>query len=779
MTKVLKNIFTLSLIISLIAFIGIFGILWSFSNKIPDYKFLKSYKPPVSSKMYSGNGNLVADFSQEKRIFIPYSAIPKNVVNAFLSAEDKNFFSHPGVDARGVLRATINNVKNIFTSKRLEGASTITQQVAKNFLLTNEVSINRKIKEAILAFRIERALNKERILELYLNQIYLGSGAYGIAAASLEYFDKSIKELNYAEAAMLAALPKAPSKYNPYQNKDLAKFRRNLVLQNLYQNGILDFESYIRYKNQNIRLKKTKRVYLEDSQYYIEDVRKNIIERLSYEKVYKQGYNINTPINLSLQKIATDSLRNGLISYDKRKGWRGPLTNLNYDNDWFKKIDKKYFLEKSINWKIAIVKDVKKFEVSIETLDRLEGIIKYKDISWTKKELENLVNVGDIVYVQNLKDNIYKLQQLPKINGGIVVMDPYTGRVLALSGGFSFKNSEFNRASQALRQPGSAFKPFVYALALENNFTPSSLVLDAPLVLDQGIDLKKWKPENYGKKFYGPSTLRVGLEKSRNLMTVRIAQNLGIDELANFSKKLNIYQDPDELLSISLGSAETTLLRLTSAYASFVNGGKLISPIIIDRIQDSEGNTIINNENRKCANCGKISFTGEDYPVIEDNYEQIMSEQTAYQITSILEGVIKRGTGKKLKELKLNLAGKTGTTNENTDAWFVGFTSNLVVGVYVGMDNPKPLGKFETGSKAALPIFKEFIEKAVKKSEARPFKVPKKMTLMVVDPMTGEKAKFNSKNTIIEAYKSKNVLNGKVLYSDNNRLDTNNILEFY
>ena len=779
MTKVLKNIFTLSLIISLIAFIGIFGILWSFSNKIPDYKFLKSYKPPVSSKMYSGNGNLVADFSQEKRIFIPYSAIPKNVVNAFLSAEDKNFFSHPGVDARGVLRATINNVKNIFTSKRLEGASTITQQVAKNFLLTNEVSINRKIKEAILAFRIERALNKERILELYLNQIYLGSGAYGIAAASLEYFDKSIKELNYAEAAMLAALPKAPSKYNPYQNKDLAKFRRNLVLQNLYQNGILDFESYIRYKNQNIRLKKTKRVYLEDSQYYIEDVRKNIIERLSYEKVYKQGYNINTPINLGLQKIATDSLRNGLISYDKRKGWRGPLTNLNYDNDWFKKIDKKYFLEKSINWKIAIVKDVKKFEVLIETLDRLEGIIKYKDISWTKKELENLVNVGDIVYVQNLKDNIYKLQQLPKINGGIVVMDPYTGRVLALSGGFSFKNSEFNRASQALRQPGSAFKPFVYALALENKFTPSSLVLDAPLVLDQGIDLKKWKPENYGKKFYGPSTLRVGLEKSRNLMTVRIAQNLGIDELANFSKKLNIYQDPDELLSISLGSAETTLLSLTSAYASFVNGGKLISPIIIDRIQDSEGNTIINNENRKCVNCGKISFTGEDYPVIEDNYEQIMSEQTAYQITSILEGVIKRGTGKKLKELKLNLAGKTGTTNENTDAWFVGFTSNLVVGVYVGMDNPKPLGKFETGSKAALPIFKEFIEKAVKKSEARPFKVPKKMTLMVVDPMTGEKAKFNSKNTIIEAYKSKNVLNGKVLYSDNNRLDTNNILKFY
>ena len=381
--------------------------------------------------------------------------------------------------------------------------------------------------------------------------------------------------------------------------------------------------------------------------------------------------------------------------------------------------------------------------------------------------------------MKNLNDNLYSLKQLPKIDGGLVVMDPYTGRVLALSGGFSFKSSEFNRVSQALRQPGSAFKPFVYALALENQFTPSSLVLDAPLVLDQGVDLKKWKPENYGKKFYGPSTLRVGLEKSRNLMTVRIAQNLGVDKVANFSKKLNIYNDPEELLSISLGSAETTLLNLTSAYSSFINGGKLIYPVIIDRIQDSEGNTVINNENRKCIDCDKISFTGLDYPKIEDNYEQVISRQTAYQVTSILEGVIKRGTGKKLRDLKLNLAGKTGTTNENTDAWFVGFTSNLVIGVYVGMDNPKSLGKYETGSKAALPIFENFIKKAIKKSDARPFKVPKEITLMVVDPQTGEKAKFTSKNTIIESYKSKNVKDGKVLYSDNNRLDTNNILRFY
>ena len=759
--------------------LAILIVLWTFSNSIPDYRFLKNYKPPVSSKMYSGEGELVADFSKEKRIFVPYEAIPQNVINSFLSAEDKNFFSHPGVDAKGVIRATINNIKNILTSKRLEGASTITQQVAKNFLLTNEVSIKRKIKEAILAFRIERALSKERILELYLNQIYLGSGSYGVAAASLEFFDKSIKELNYNEAALLAALPKAPSKYNPYRNKDLAKFRRDLVLKNLYDNNFIDQKKYLELKSKSIQLKKVKKVFLENSQYYIEDVRKNIIDQLTYDKVYNQGYNINTPINLNLQKIATQSLRKGLIAYDKRKGWRGPIQNLKYSPNWFEKIENKFKLEKSIGWQIAIVKKINQFNSIIETEDKLQGEIKYKDISWTKKEFANLFNVGDIIYVKKIGIKSYSLQQLPKINGGIVVMDPFTGRILALSGGFSFKNSEFNRVSQALRQPGSAFKPFVYALALENEYTPSSLILDAPLVLDQGIDLKKWKPENYGKKFYGPSTLRNGLEKSRNLMTVRVALNLGADKIVNFSKKMKIYEDPEELLSISLGSAETTLLNLTSAYCSFVNGGKLIKPILIDRIQDGEGITIINNENRKCLDCDKISYTGKEYPKIKDNYEQVLSPQTAYQLTSILKGVVERGTGKKLKKLGLNLAGKTGTTNENTDAWFIGFTSNLVIGVYVGMDNPQPLGKFETGSKAALPIFEEFIKNAIKKSDARPFKVPEDITLMVIDPETGDKAKFSSKNTIIESYKSKNISNGKVLFSNNNRLDSNNILRFY
>jgi penicillin-binding protein 1A len=779
MTNIIKNTFIVITGLLLLILLTVLIVLWTFSNSIPDYRFLKNYKPPVSSKMYSGEGDLVADFSKEKRIFVPYEAIPKNVINSFLSAEDKNFFSHPGVDAKGLMRAVVNNIDNILNSKRLEGASTITQQVAKNFLLTNEVSINRKIKEAILAFRIERALSKERILELYLNQIYLGSGAYGVAAASLEYFDKSIKELNYNEAALLAALPKAPSKYNPYRNKDLAKFRRNLVLNNLFENSFITEKKYLDFKDKPIKLKKVKKVFLEDSQYYIEDVRKNIIDQLTYEKVYKQGYNINTPINLELQKIATQSLRNGLIAYDRRKGWRGPLKNIQYSKNWLDKIEKIFRLEKSIGWQVAIVKKVNQFNAIIETEKYLNGTIKFKDISWTKKDFKDLLKKGDVIYVKKIDKNFFSLEQLPKINGGAVVMDPFTGRVLALSGGFSFKNSEFNRATQALRQPGSAFKPFVYALALENDYTPSSLVLDAPLVLDQGVDLKKWKPENYGKKFYGLSTLRVGLEKSRNLMTVRIAQNLGVDKLTKFSKEMGIYKEPEELLSISLGSAETTLLNLTSAYSSFVNGGKLIKPILIDRIQDGEGNTIINNENRKCINCDKISFTSKDFPKIEDNYQQIFSPQTAYQVTSLLQGAVERGTGKKLKKLGLNLAGKTGTTNDNTDAWFIGFTSNLVIGVYVGMDNPKPLGKFETGSKAALPIFEQFVKKAIKKSEARPFKVPEDITLMVIDPITGNRAKFSSKNTIIESYKSRNVYDGKILYSNKNRINTNNILKFY
>ena len=675
------------------------------------------------------------------------------------------------------MRAIINNISNIASSRRLEGASTITQQVAKNFLLTNEVSLNRKLKEAILAFRIERALSKERILELYLNQIYLGGGAYGVASASLEYFDKSISELNYDEAALLAALPKAPSRYNPYKDKVLAKFRRDLVLKNLYENSYINKIQYEKFINKEIILKKREKTFTEDTSYYVEDIRKNVVNQLGFDKVYKQGLNISTPINLKLQKIAIKSLREGLISYDKRKGWRGPLLRKKKIVNWKNKIDK-FKLEKSINWNLAIVKKINKFSIEIETENNLNGVVEYENISWIKKEFDEILKVGDIIYVENLHNNTFALRQLPLANGGIVVMDPFTGRVLALSGGFSFKKSEFNRATQASRQPGSAFKPFIYALALENGYTPSTLILDAPLVLEQGYDLKMWKPENYGKKFYGPSTLRMGLEKSRNLMTVRIAQDLGLKKIVNFSKQLGIYENPSELLSISLGSAETTLLKLTSAYSSFINGGKLVKPIMIDRIQDSEGNTIFNNETRKCINCDQISFLSKNYPEIEDEFLQIFSPQTAYQMTSMLEGTVQNGTGRKLKDLNLDLAGKTGTTNGNTDTWFIGFTSKLAIGVYVGSDNPMSLGRYETGAKTALPIFKSFVKEAVKKEDARPFKVADNILMRVIDPLTGKKALADSKSTIIEAYK--NIEIDSALNKDiNNRLKNNNILRFY
>ena len=778
MIKQFKKILIFAIFLSFIALTGIISVLWYYSNDLPDYKFLQNYKPPISSKLYSNDGQLLSEFSSEKRIFVPYNSIPTLVVNSFLSAEDKNFFKHPGVDAKGVLRAVINNISNIIASRRLEGASTITQQVAKNFLLTNEVSIDRKLKEVILAFRIERVLTKERILELYLNQIYLGEGSYGIASASLQYFDKPINELNYSEAALLAALPKAPSRYNPYKNIELAKFRRNLVLKNLFDNNYINDEDYKKFSENKISLKKRKTVYLENSNYYIEDIRKLIVDKYGFEKVYKQGFTINTPLNLNLQEKATKSLRTGLIEFDKKKGWRGPLLNKKINSKWSNNLDN-YKLEASIGWKLSIIKKINRFSVEIETEDKVNGVIEFPSINWTKKNFKDLFKVGDIIYAENIKDNKFDLRQLPKVNGAIIVMDPYTGRILAMSGGFSFKNSEFNRATQALRQPGSAFKPFVYALALENGYTPASLILDAPIVFDQGEDLKLWKPENYGKKFYGPSTLRTGVEKSRNLMTVRIAQNLGIKKIAQFAKNLNIYKNPEELLSLSLGSTETTLLKLTSAYCSFVNGGKLIDAKFIDRIQDSEGNTIFNSENRECEGCDQISYISNNIPKIKNNFKQIMSKETAYQMTSILEGTVKRGTAKGLRDLNLDLGGKTGTTNKNTDTWFIGFSSNYVIGVYVGYDEPSSLGKYETGARTAMPIFKSFVKNSVKKNNARPFKVPEGITMLVVNSNTGKRASYSDDSIIIEAFKQKDLVNNQIQYGNVDFISKENIYKFY
>ena len=745
--------------------------LWYFSIGLPDYKKLSNYQPPISSRVYSEDGKLIAEYALEKRLFVPFESIPEKVVNSFLSAEDKNFFNHPGVDVKGILRALLKNIKNLTQNKRLEGASTITQQVAKNFLLTNEVSMKRKIKEAILAFRIERAYTKERILELYLNQIYLGQGTYGIAAASLEYFDKSIKELNYSNAALLAALPKAPSKYNPYKYPEVAIFRRNLVLQNLEENNFITKKELNYLKDLKLNLKKRKIEIVNEANSYTEEVRRTVNENYGFEKLYSQGLSIRTPLNIKYQIQAIKSLRKGIEDYDRRHGWRGPIANKIKDKNWKNKLEK-FKLDPTLKWQAAEIKNLNNDKIDFKIINKqkknIEGILTSKNLKWTipnKKFIPDTYNVGDIIFVKKEK-KIWSLKQYPKVNGGIVVLDPYSGDVKALAGGFNFKSSEFNRVTQAKRQPGSAFKPIVYSAALENGFSPNTIVLDAPFVESQGVGLKNWKPENYGKKFYGPTTFRKGIEYSRNLMTVRIAKILGLDKILKLSKQLNIYNEIPELLSVSLGAAETSLMNLTSAYAPFVNGGKKINPNLISRIQDRRGKTIFQIKNRKCVGCDKFIDQSIKYPKIENTNERVLSEETAYQMVSILRGTVERGTAKKLKSLKVPLAGKTGTTNDNYDAWFIGFSSNLVIGVYIGFDNPKSLGKYETGSKAALPIFKNFVENALYKEDFEEFDIPQNIYLTSINYDTGLKPISGEKNTIIEALKARDI----------NNIDNNNII---
>ena len=759
------------IILFVISVLFVFSTLWYFSVGLPDYKKLAKYQPPISSRVYSENNKLIAEYAIEKRLFVPYESIPDKVINSFLAAEDKNFFNHPGVDAKGILRAILKNVKNISQNKRLEGASTITQQVAKNFLLTNEVSLKRKIKEAILAFRIERAYTKERILELYLNQIYLGQGTYGVATASLEYFDKSIKELNYPEAALLAALPKAPSKYNPYRYPETAKFRRNLVIENLKENNFISKKQFNQFKESRLKLKKRKIEIVNEANSYTEEVRRTVKDIYGFEKLYSQGLSISTPLNINYQIQALKSLRKGIEDYDKRRGWRGPISNKINNKNWEKKIST-YKLDPTLKWHFAEIISLEPSQLKFNIIDKVEknreGILTLKNLEWSipnNKKIKDIHKIGDIIFIKK-ENNFWKLKQYPRVNGGIVALDPFTGDVVALVGGFNFKTSEFNRVTQAKRQPGSAFKPIVYAAALEKDFAPNTIILDAPFVESQGVGLKNWKPENYGKKFYGPTTFRKGIEYSRNLMTVRIAKILGLEEILKLSKKLNIYDEIPELLSVSLGAAETTLINLTSAYAPFVNGGKKIEPKLISRIQDRRGKTIFQNKSRECIGCDKFFIEEDSLPKIKNNNEQVISKETAYQMTSILQGAVKRGTAKKLRSLKVPLAGKTGTTNDNYDAWFIGFSSNLVVGVYIGYDNPKTLGKFETGSKAALPIFKDFVEQTLYKEDFNEFEIPENIYLTSINYDTGAKSKSGEKNSITEALKIKDI----------NKLDNNNLI---
>ena len=789
LSKNWKNIFggfvVLTLVSGVFVLFGTLYILYSYGRDLPDYKQLANYEPPVVSRVYAGDGSLIKEYAREKRLFVPIFAIPPKVIQAFISAEDQNFYTHIGIDFKGLLRAVLVNIKNVITGRRLVGASTITQQVAKNFLLSSEVAFERKIKEAILSYRIEQTFNKNQILELYLNEIYLGQNSYGVAAAALNYFGKSLDDLELEEIAYLAAVPKGPNNYHPKRRYNAAVGRRNWVL------GRMEIEGYITEGERDLAAinklvtVNTGKARVFQANYFAEDVRRELKKTYGDTELYEGGLAVRTSLSPRLQSIAENELKNGLIVYDRRHGWRGPLKNIDLFavpyTSW-----KKDFLKINIplginNWRHAVVLEVredvaviatKKALISSDTFEDLPfETISLKDVSWARKwlfgerrgpavrSMAEVLTQGDVIAVERINDkkkNIkksYGLRQIPKVNGSLVALDPHTGRVLAMVGGFDFRRSEYNRATQAKRQPGSAFKPFVYSVALDNGFTPSSLVLDAPFVIDQGFGNGKWKPRNSTSKFYGPSTLRLGIEKSRNLMTVRLAQNLKMEKVVEVAERFNITKGMPSLLSMSLGAGETTLMDLTAAYGMIVNGGKKIDPTLIDRIQDRNGKTIFKNDGRVCQTCKSESWGYQSEPELLDVRENVLDPVTAYQLVSMMEGVVQRGTGIRINALRRPLAGKTGTTDESFDTWFVGFSPDLVVGIFVGFDAPSSLGRGEEGSSVAVPIFRDFMAKALRDDSPTPFRIPEGVRLVRVDPVTGLLATAGAKNTILEAFR--------------------------
>ena len=774
--KPVKKLITIfaSAFISLFAlFIFLLFIVWHFVLDLPDHEQLINYEPPMVTRVYASNGRLISEYAAEQRSFVPLESVPKIVINSFLVAEDKNFYNHIGIDFTSILRAVKRNINNI--GGRPEGASTITQQVAKNFFLSREISYKRKIKEILLALRIEQILDKNRILELYLNQIYLGFRSYGVAAASLNYFNKSLNELNISEAAFLAALPKAPNNYHPIRKKKAALARRNWVIKRLRQERIITEQKALIATNTELITIERPELKPVEAQYFLEDVRKKLIDKYGENKLYKGGLTVKTSLDPRLQKIADNTLKYGLISYDRRHGWRGPLANVDViDTNLKKDLSNIPIPEAFPNWKASVIVHIDNLGVNIFFDDNSYGRINLKDLKWARqwrrnqylgppiKYPQDVLAIGDIVYVEekNEKEDfveygllpLYNLRQFPDVNGALVALDPHTGRIFAISGGISFNRSEFNRATQAYRQPGSAFKPFVYLTALEKGFAPNSKILDAPFVIDQGADLGKWSPTNYTNKFYGLSTMRLGLEKSRNLMTIRLAQMVGIESIVDTAKRLNIVEDIDPVLSMALGAGETTLEKLTVAYATLVNGGKKISPSLIDRVQNRNGETIEKHDNRLCINCKIKELDISLEPKIVNSQEQIIEPVHAYQVVSMLEGAILRGTGKKVSVIKKPLAGKTGTTNESNDTWFIGFSPDLVVGVYVGFDTPKSLGLRETGASVASPIFRDFMYLALENEKGTPFRIPSKARLVKINLETGNLAKKKDKNVILEAF---------------------------
>jgi penicillin-binding protein 1A len=725
------------------------------------------------TRVHAADGSLLGEYARERRLYIPIQAVPKLVISGFLAAEDKNFYEHGGLDFTGIARAGVNFLQSYGSGRRPQGASTITQQVAKNFLLTNEVSMTRKIKEALLALKIERTYSKDKILELYLNEIYLGLGAYGIAAASLVYFDKSVNELTVADAAYLASLPKAPNNYHPFRFRERAIERRNWVIDRMAEANFVKVADAEKAKHTSLGVtQKANGTHIFAAEYFTEEVRRELNDRYGEKKLYEGGLSVRTTLDTKLQVLARKTLTEGLVKFDEGKGWRGPAGKIDISGDWGTKLAEVKALNDVLPWRLAVVLEVSDQSARIGmqpgrepggfvSKERAIGIIPLDGVKWARTggkavtKVSQVISPGDVVYVEAAAkaDGQFRLHQVPEVSGAMVVEDPWTGRVLAMVGGFSYDQSQFNRATQALRQPGSSFKPIVYAAALDNGYTPSTLVLDAPLEIDQGPGLGVWKPENYEGNFFGPSTLRFGIEHSRNVMTVRLAQDVGMPLIAEYAKRFGVYDDLPPYLSFALGAGETTLLRMVTAYAMFDNGGRRVKPTLVDRIQDRYGHTVYRHDERECIGCDAKKWANQPEPSLIDRREQVLDPMTAYQITSIMEGVVQRGTGTVLREVGKPVAGKTGTTNEEKDAWFIGFTPDIVVGVYMGYDKPRPLGRGNTGGHLAAPIVKDFLKVALADKPGVPFRVPPGIKLIRVDLKTGVRASPGTERAILEAFK--------------------------
>jgi penicillin-binding protein 1A len=761
-------LFAAGAIIGVLAMAGIAVFVWNLSKELPDSAQLKNYEPPVMTRVHAGDGGLIAEFARERRLYVPIQAVPRLVINAYLSAEDKNFYKHVGIDPEGLARAVVTSLRS--SGRRQQGGSTITQQVAKNFLVGSERSYDRKIREALVALRIEAAYSKDRILELYLNEIYLGSaggpGSYGVAAAALNYFGKSLHELNIQEAAYLAALPKAPTNYHPFRQREAAIERRNWVIDRMVENGFVSRAEADAAKKQPLGVN-PRNITPNNiaAGFFAEEVRRDLLERYGEKRLYEGGLSVRTTIDPKYQLMARKALVDGLVRYDEARGWRGAIQRIELGaREWGMAIGEIKALEDVQPWRLAVVLSSSGDQAQIGlqprreasgqlSTERVTGIVPADGVRWTRRRVSQALSPGDVVYVEPLdgRPGQYRLRQVPEVSGAITVMDPYTGRVLAMVGGFSFDQSEFNRATQALRQPGSAFKPFVYATALDNGYTPSSIVLDGPIEIDQGGGLGVWKPENYDGKFVGPKTLRFGVQFSKNLMTVRLAKDVGMPLIAEYARRFGIYDDMLPVLAMSLGAGETTVMRMTTAYSMLVNGGRRVKPTLIDRIQDRWGATIYRHDERVCEGCSADKWSNQREPRLVDNREQVLDPLTAYQMVSILEGVVQRGTATVIKEVGKPLAGKTGTTNDAKDVWFVGFSPDLAVGVYMGYDKPRSLGDSATAGQYAAPIFRDFMKMALKDKPATPFRVPAGIKLISVDPSSGMRS--SGPGSILEAFK--------------------------